>query len=89
MRKLSLFLFLLCGLTPIYATNYIVDNLGDGPVNPSVHTLRWAVQQATDGDQIFFDNSINGQAIELDAPIIIEHDITIVGNWTTIDGNAF
>ena len=69
----------------LFGTTHMVMNTSDSGIN----SLRQTILIAVDGDTIRFDTLINGLSINLNTEIVIDNNLTIIGNGrenTIIDG---
>ncbi|MDF1697299.1 MAG: hypothetical protein P1U56_15760, partial [Saprospiraceae bacterium] len=65
-----------CVFTPIFTTYTVTSNQNNG-----TGTLRFFINNSCDGDTILFSSDID--LIELNSPISIQNDLTIIGNSTS------
>lgn len=73
---LTAFLLLATGLSPMASAGTLtVINNGDSGAG----SLRQTVSDATSGDDITFDSSLNGQTIQLISPITIALNLALIG----------
>lgn len=78
MRKFIVFYFLLSFVFQLKATNHVVTSSEDDPLSPTVGMLRYAIENASNGDTITFAVS----TVNLDTALRIN------GGTLTIDGRS-